>query len=268
MNKILIAYLSSGFVKRKSTIRFVKHFEKYKPGYPYELIVCFKRLNDIEISQRVKILKKLKPKIFVDRVTTNDHEWGTLKRLCKLHKEKTIFWMNDHSYPVSNNWLKKIMKHKLPKTFIGTSGSFSSHFSNSLQRNSQDNYLFAFLKIIFFYFTVPKFPNPHIRTTGILFEAKKFLEFIENKNTNYKLLSFLIESGKKSITKFFKKKNYNLIIVNRDGKSFKLNDIKNSLTFSYKSQNKYLISDNQIRYYSKLSSKEKLKRTLQVWGDK
>ena len=39
---------------------------------------------------------------------------------------------------------------------------------------------------------------------SILFEAKKFLNFIENKNTNHKLLSFLIESGKKSLTKFAK----------------------------------------------------------------
>jgi hypothetical protein len=268
MKKILIAYLSSCFVDIKSIVKFVKYFKKNKPGYPYELVVCFKKLNNKEISKRVMVLKKIKYKIFIDEVETNDQEWGTLKRLCKLYNTRDIFWMNDHSYPVVNHWLKKIMKHKLPKTFIGTSGSFSSHFSNSFQRNYKDNYLFTFFKIIFFYFTVPKFPNPHIRTTGILFEAKKFLKFIENKNTNYKLLSFLIESGKKSMTKFFKKIKYNTIIVNRDGNSFKLNDMKNSLTFSYKYQNKYLISDNQIRYYSKLNSKDKLKRTLQVWGNK
>ena len=46
MKKILIAYLSSCFVDIKSIVKFVKYFKKNKPGYPYELVVCFKKLNN------------------------------------------------------------------------------------------------------------------------------------------------------------------------------------------------------------------------------
>ena len=81
-----------------------------------------------------------------------------------------------------------------------------------------------------------------------------------------KLQSFLIESGKNSLTNFFKRKNYDIFIVNKDGKKFNLSSMKKSCTFAFKNQNKFLISDNQIRNYSKLSTKDKAKRSKHVWG--
>lgn len=264
MKKVIIAYLCSGFVDIKCLKTFLVNFKKNKPGYPYELIICFKLLKKKERIQREKLLKNYK--IFYDKEHANDHEWGTLKRLCILKKNREIFWMNDHSYPVQKNWLKKIMNHYNKNVFIGTSGSFSSHFSNSFYRHKSDNYLKAIIKIIFFFFSVPNFPNPHIRTTGFLINSNDFIEFMKLKWVRTKLQSFLIESGNYSLTNFFKRKNYDIFVVNKDGNKFNLNSMKKSYTFAHKNQNKFLISDNQIRTYSKLSAKEKIKRTKQVWG--
>ena len=60
--------------------------------------------------------------------------------------------MNDHSYPVKKNWLKKIMNYDNKNIFIGTSGSFF-HYSNSFYRHKNDSYLKAIIKIIFFLFS-------------------------------------------------------------------------------------------------------------------
>ena len=264
MKKVIIAYLSSGFVDTKSIKKFLIYFKKNKPGYPHELIICFKLLKKSEKIKRKKLIKNYK--FFDDKEKINDHEWGTLKRLCELNKNKKIFWMNDHSYPVSKNWLKKIMKHDKKKNFLGTSGSFSSHFSNSFFRHKNDNYLTALLKILFFLFSVPSFPNPHIRTTGFLINSNEFIEFMKSKRIKSKLQSFLIESGNNSLTNFFKRKKYDIFIVNKDGQKFSLQEMRKSYTFAYKKQNKFLISDNHIRNYLKLSKKEKIKRSKHVWG--
>lgn len=113
---------------------------------------------------------------------------------------------------------------------------------------------------------MPSFPNPHIRTTGFLINSNEFIEFMKSKRIKSKLQSFLIESGNNSLTNFFKRKKYDIFIVNKDGQKFSLQEMRKSYTFAYKKQNKFLISDNHIRNYLKLSKKEKIKRSKHVWG--
>ena len=266
MKKIVIGYLSSGYVKTSCLKSFLDSFKKFNPGYPYELVICFKKLSNIEKIKRLKLVKHMKVEIFNDKNVKNDHEWGTLKRLCELKKNKIIFWMNDHGYPQKKNWLKIIMRHYKENRFLGTSGSCSSHYSNSFYRHNEDNYLDTFFKIVYFFFTVPKFPNCHVRTNGFLIRSKDFLEFIKDKFVDSKLKSFLIESGYNSITNFFLKKRYKILIINRNGKKFSLNKMRNSQTFAYGNQDKYLISDNHIRQYLTFSLRDKKIKSKQVWG--
>ena len=268
MKKIIIGYLSSGYVKINCLKNFLYNFKKFNPGYPYELVICFKKLNRVEKEKRLKLIKDMKVEIFFDENEKNDHEWGTLKRLCELKKNRIIFWMNDHGYPNKKNWLKIMMKHYKRNRFLGTSGSCSSHLSNSLYRDKADNYLYAFLKMIYFFFTVPKFPNCHVRTNGFIIKSNDFLEFIQDKVVNSKLKSYLIESGYNSLTNFFVKKKYNVLIINKNGKKFELNKMKNSQTFAYGKQNSFLISDNHIRKYLAFSYRDKLIKSKQVWGKK
>ena len=94
------------------------------------------------------------------------------------------------------------------------------------------------------------------------------MEFMKNKLVRTKMQSFLIESGYNGLSNFFIRKKYNIFIVNKNGKKFNLKNMRESLTFGYGKQNKYLISDNQIRNYLKLSKKDKLKRSKQIWGKK
>ena len=266
MKKIVIGYLSSGYVKTSYLKSFLDSFKKFNPGYPYELVICFKKLSNIEKTKRLKLVKHMKVEIFNDKNVDNDHEWGTLKRLCELKKNRIIFWMNDYGHPQKKNWLKIIMKHYKENRFLGTSGSCSSHYSNSFYRHNEDSYLDAFFKIVYFFFTVPKFPNCHVRTNGFLIRSKDFLEFIKDKFVNSKFKSFLIESGYNSITNFFLKKRYKILIINRNGKKFSLDKMRNSQTFAYGNQDKYLISDNHIRQYLSFSPRYKKIKSKQVWG--
>ena len=135
-------------------------------------------------------------------------------------------------------------------------------------RNKNDNYFKAIFKIIFFYLNVPKFPNAHVRATGFLIHANDFITFMKNKIVRTKLQSFLIESGYNGLSNFFIRKKYKIFIINKNGKKFNLKNMRDSLTFAYGKQNKYLISDNHIRNYLRLSIKDKLKRAKQTWGKK
>ena len=110
------------------------------------------------------------------------------------------------------------------------------------------------------------FPNPHIRTSSFLINSKTFYNFIKNKKLNNKFDTLKIESGKYGLTKFLKRKNFNIFIVNSDGSKFKEQDWYKSETYNYFKENKVIISDKYTRNYSKLNNLEKKKMRKKTWG--
>ena len=98
-----------------------------------------------------------------------------------------------------------------------------------------------------------KFPNPHIGTNSFLVNSKYFYNYIKNKKLNSKYETLKIESGKKSLTNYFKNKKFDIFVVNSDGKKFtesswnwkhicikvKKNIISDKYTRSYNAANKY-----------------------------
>lgn len=264
-NKILVIYLSSGYVKSKALNIFLKFYKKYRPGIKHELIICFKNLHKLELKKRVKMLNN-KCKYFVDPENKNDHEWGSVKRICEKYQNYYILFLNDHSFPICKNWLKIIASKIKFKRVIGCSASNSSHLSNSFYRHKNDNYFLAIFKLLRYFFFIPKFPNPHIRATGFLLHAKNYLQFIRGRSTQSKFKSLLLESGRDSFTNFFLKKKYDVIVINNKGKIFYKDEWKLSETFSYKDQSGSIIMDNKIKKYSTLSHKLKLKESYKCWG--
>ena len=263
-DKIIVVYLSSKYSKISDLKKFIKSYKKFKAGSRHKLLICFKQLPKKELTKRLLLLKKIN--YFIDPININDHEWGSLKRVCQFYLKNYIFFMNDYSYPITSNWLKYFHKFKENKMIIGCTASKSSNFNNSFYRNHKDNYFKAFLKIIYFFFKIPRFPNPHLRSTAFLIKAKDYLEFIKDKNISFKIQSLALESGYDGLTNFFKKKGYKIKVLNRFGNLFDLDNGILSKTFASYNQEGLIISDNQTRTYDKLSFKNKVKKRKQSWG--
>ena len=89
-----------------------------------------------------------------------------------------------------------------------------------MQLNSKKYKIFSYLiKKITLKKKFHSFPNPHIRTSSFLIYGQLLLDYMINKNIKSKENTWEIESGKMSLTSFFKQKNYPVYIVNSDGKS-------------------------------------------------
>ena len=87
-----------------------------------------------------------------------------------------------------------------------------------------------------------------------------------DKKVNNKENAWEIESGKKSLTNYFKDKNYPIYIINSDGKKFAEVDWMYSETYCYSNQLKSIISDKHTRKYLSLSEKDKASSQIKVWG--
>ena len=202
--------------------------------------------------------------MFVDLELKNDHEWGTIYRVSKKYKNKYILWINDHSYPNKKNWLKILSNYIQRNRIISCSASYSSFYSNSFYRKPKQSYLDFFTNIVKTFFYFPPFPNPHLRSNGMLFYSNDFVKFMKNKIVKSKFDSYCLENGKDSLTNYFIKKNYEIAVVNGDGNIFFRNKWSNSDTFSFR--NNALISDNQTRAYNQLNKKLKIRRRKEIWG--
>ncbi len=264
--KLIIAYLCSPYVPKKSFDQFLNHYKRYKAGVNHRLIICYKNLSYDQIDYFRKKIKKIKHEEFIDPEKKNDFDFGTNKRLAKKYKNYLLFFMNGHSYPLKKNWLKYYYYNYKPKSIIASSASFESISSKSIYRHHLDNYFVFFYKIIKYHFLFPIFPNPHFRTTNFLILGSDFLKYKFIKNLNSKEKAWCIESGKNSLYYFFKERNFKILVVNSDNKLFSEKEWIKSQTYAIGNQSKKIMSDNHIRKYAKMSKKEKKKKRFVVWG--
>ena len=265
MHNNLVCYLFTGFDTTKCFIKFIKFYKKYPAGSNHTLLICFKLLDNKRIFFLKKLLKDIKYIEFIDPVLTNDFDFGSYKRVAKNYPSHIIFFLNSHSYPIKKYWLKIILKHYKNNTILGTTASFESTFSSLRLKKFYKifSYLFKFYK---FKNTFKAFPNPHIRTSSFLIKGSDFISFIKNKKINDKEDAWSIESGLNGLTNYFKRKKYNIFVVNSDGVRFTENNWKFSETYNYLKQSKSLISDKHTRKYLKLSNRKRLSTSYNSWG--
>jgi hypothetical protein len=262
---LYVVYHCTNFVPFETFEIFINNYKKYSKNYHHKLLICFKNLNAEEIKKYEKELKKINYIKFIDALKINDFDLGSYKRISEKYKNAIFIFLNGHSYPVINNWIKILMKHYQSDKIVATAASLES--MRDLPFNLRNNLIKNIYQKILFYINFPGFPNAHFRTTGFVISSTNFLKYpfpkIREKNDVH-----LIESGNNSMYKFFKKLKIETLVVNADGKKFNEKNWMKSETYAYRNQKKKIISDNRTRKFDKLSKALKLKKQLSVWGKK
>ncbi len=260
----LVCYLFTCFDTIDSIKNFKNNYLKFNSGFDHNLIICFKLLNQKQITNIIKDLRDLKFSKFVDPHNMNDYDFGSYKRVAELHQDKQILFLNSHSYPISENWLLKLMNNSGNNTLIGTSASNESLLSSLKLKKKYKFFSYLFKKMrLKKKFSI--FPNPHLRTSSFLIKGEKLFDYLKDIKIQSKEDTWEIESGKKSLTNYFKKNNFNIYVVNSDGNKFTENDWIYSETYYYSKQLKSIISDKHTRKYLSLSEKDQIKAQLNVW---
>ena len=265
MNNNLVCYLFTKFDDKKSFLEFIKYYKKYSSGAKHTLLICFKLLNQQKINSLKKLLKNINFVEFIDQYSSNDYDFGSYRRVAQNYPKYNILFLNSHSYPLHNFWLRKLLNHFGKNTLIGTTASNESLFSSVKLKKIYKIYSFLKNKIQYKK-KFSKFPNPHIRTSSFLIKGNDLISFLKNKNFHNKEDTWMAESGINGMTNFFKRKKFNIYIVNSDGKKFVQNEWKISETYNYALQSKTLISDKHTRKYLKLSKKKRILYQQRSWG--
>ena len=264
-NKFLVLYVFSKYDDIERLREFVKSYKKHDLGFPHNLLICYKLLDDEKLQLCRIITSSIKHEEFVDLHKINDFEFKTMERAIKPYKDHLILFLISHCCFEKDNILKIINDIYKEKTFIGFSGSNESMFSSLKFKKVWK--IFKYLKEYFFFRkNFNKFPNPHIRLPSFVLKQEDFLEFITDKIYLNKKDAWITESGKLSMTNFFLELKYDVFIVDFMGKKYDLSKMKNSMTFCNDRSSNILISDRHTRNFKSLSQILKDKMTKRVWG--
>lgn len=95
----------------------------------------------------------------------------------------------------------------------------------------------------------PPFPNPHLRSNAFVIEHKLW-KALRLATPSSKQASYLIESGKHSITRQIEALGLRAVVVGRDGVAYVPDQWPQSETFWQAEQGNLLVSDNQTATYA------------------
>ena len=115
------------------------------------------------------------------------------------------------------------------------------------------------------WYSFPPFPNPHLRTNGLLLRRRTALSLrwgpLQGKRD-----AFRLESGRQSITRQLLRGGGSVAVVGADGRAWRVDEWPQSRTFRIGDQENLLIADNRTRQFDDASEEQRYWLTRAAWG--
>jgi hypothetical protein len=112
----------------------------------------------------------------------------------------------------------------------------------------------------------PRFPNPHIRSTAFAIDRANLLamklEAAQDKRDTY-----LLESGRRSITRQILERDLRAVVTGRDGRVYGVKDWAASRTYRSGGQDNLLVSDRRTEDWDHASPRLRRRLSRDAWGE-
>ncbi len=256
---------------------FLEAYRSYAAGYPHQLFFVF---NGVQQEQELLPYLQLAD------------EAGMPYRYLSLHKGQDIdayhqaalaltshylLLLNSYSGFRAQNWLEKYVRHAGPGTALAATASCQSHYSLVFQQHSWAwergkglahhfrKYKLLLKAMCYWRWLFPPFPNPHLRTNGLLLPRQAFLEAYPGP-VGSKFRAYQFESGRRGLTRQLLKKGFQLRVIDRYGKAYPMDAWASSNTFWAGGQENLLITDNQTALYDQADAVTRNKLAYLAWA--
>jgi hypothetical protein len=111
----------------------------------------------------------------------------------------------------------------------------------------------------------PRFPNAHIRTSAFMLDRLALVEMGLDQAAD-KRATYLLESGRQSITRRVQERGLRATVVGRDGQVYGVEAWPDSHTFRSGEQENLLVADNQTEDYRTASPHRRRRFSRDSWG--
>ena len=96
INKFLVVYVFSKFDDIDRFKAFVNNYKKNPSGYPHELLICFKLLDEEKLKLCRSIASDITYKESIDPINDNDYEFKTMERAVQNYKDYIVLFLISH----------------------------------------------------------------------------------------------------------------------------------------------------------------------------
>tara|TARA_Y200000002_G_C22650405_1_gene651097 strand:- start:44 stop:895 length:852 start_codon:yes stop_codon:yes gene_type:complete len=258
--------------------KFIHYYSKYKSGCDHDLVVIFKGWNKSQIKDKENLkVKFLNLSANFIELEDDGFDWAAFMRVTPMLKTDFVCYLNTFSRPLCNFWLKN-MYDCIKIKDVGVCGATASY---KAWRFTFPYFEFKLSLIISYPFKIIRrltnhflllgyYPNqycPHLRSNGFSVERKIFLDFIKTKKIpTGKRDCYKLESGNSSLSNYVMNLNKRLMLIDKNGCKYDVQDWISSKTYCCPGQPELCIADNNTDYYDKQSVSNKKQMEYDAWG--
>jgi hypothetical protein len=112
----------------------------------------------------------------------------------------------------------------------------------------------------------PPFPAPHLRSNAFLL-GRELMRSIRTGPLLEKTDTYLLESGRHSLTRQIEHLGLRVLVAGRDGATYAPREWAGSQTFWQGSQENLIVADNQTRSYEHANSEVRRMLSAHAWGE-
>jgi len=258
--------------------KFIHHYLMYDPGCEHDLVVIFKGWDNALTKEKDKLMLQF-DKLSASYIELEDDgfDWAAFMRVTPMLETDFVCYLNTFSRPLTNFWLKNFYECiKIDDVgMCGATGSYKAwRFSFpffELKPSLIRIYPFKIIKRLINHFLLfgyyPKKYCPHLRSNGFVTERKIFLDFISTtKIPKSKRDCYKLESGTSSFSDFVMSLNKRLVVIDKKGNQYDVQDWISSKTYCSPNQPELCIADNNTDHYDKQSILNKKQMEYDAWG--
>jgi hypothetical protein len=250
---------------------FLRSYISYPAGAEHELVIVLNGATGIEtaaVRERETLLAELAGiehrLISLERPVLDLQAYGEAARV--LEHEHLCF-VNSYCTMLAEGWLAHLAGAlaRPGVALVGASGSWESQAE--WHRGRIRHWPQQLLVLPRARRDYPRFPNPHLRTSAFMLERERLCGF-ELADLPDKRSTYLLESGRASITRRLHDEGLRVVVVGRDGSVFDVEAWPDSHTFRSGEQENLLIADNQTRDYQHASPRVRRRLSRGTWGSR
>ncbi|MGH2865043.1 MAG: hypothetical protein ACRDJX_07305 [Solirubrobacteraceae bacterium] len=174
-------------------------------------------------------------------------------------------FLNSYSVIQVDGWLAQLVC-ALERPGVGIAGATGSWESQSeWKRGRAVHWPLQVMRLPGARRDFPRFPNPHIRTTGFLVDRSTLLQ-MGLENARDKRAAYRLESGHAGVTRKLQERGLKALVVGRDGVGYETAHWANSGTYRSGGQENLLVADNRTRDWQRAGRRLKHRLCRDAWG--
>lgn len=201
--------------------------------------------------------------IVLDRPTLDLAAYGLAAR--ELSHPRLCF-LNSYSVILADGWLA-IFAQALDDPNTGLAGASASWESQSRWiRGRTRHWPYQLLRLRAARRDYPRFPNPHIRSTAFMIDRANLLP-MDLDRARDKRDTYLLESGRRSITRQILERGLRAVVVGRDGRVYGVKGWALSRTYRSGEQENLLVADRRTQDWAVASPRLRRRLSRDAWGE-